>query len=743
VEEVLRYLVEEEHRTWEGERWHRVSEMPPELHFPKGLRDVIGGRLARLSPECSGVLPLAAVIGREFRLDTLTLVAGLAEESVVAGLEEATRVGVVEEQARLGPVRYRFAHALFRQTLYEELSAPRRQRVHQEVARVLEQQYGGHTEAHAAELAEHYAHSSDPVDLTKSVRYGELAAQRAMAVSAYGEAVRLQEQAIEVQGILDPDDAARRCDLLLALGEALLPSEELRRAATHVAPEAFALAEALGDSRRAARTAVLAAEAILRAGGTSDVTTLRSPELREWCSRADRHAVAGTSDRVCADVYLGMARLITEGPMAAHPLLRRAVEQARQLEDAQSMFLAASYGLRHLNALRDRAMVSQLADEVLGRDRAGARSVNLGLCLRYLADVLLERGDRARAEQTWRELRELAERTQDTTLALLAMAPEINLAVVDGRLGEAIVTFTAQEARAAELGVGAGTIGQSDRFWTQALIWVGRAGEALMRMEDPARPVQATRAMCLASLGRHEEARAIQARFADVGSDDDESGIGVLTHLLGAAVLGGDRETTQALARRLAPLAPYPCGRANGVSYARLLGDAAALLGERAQAQAYYAQALEVGATIGFRPEIALTHLGLADLLLNDALIPALSQRDREQTRAEVLAHLDFAIDEFRAMGMQPALERALGLRERQGPVTAARTRPAYPGGLSEREIEVLRLVAVGKSNQQIADTLVISLNTVARHMGNIFAKLGVANRVEAAHFAAQHGLLD
>jgi DNA-binding CsgD family transcriptional regulator len=110
--------------------------------------------------------------------------------------------------------------------------------------------------------------------------------------------------------------------------------------------------------------------------------------------------------------------------------------------------------------------------------------------------------------------------------------------------------------------------------------------------------------------------------------------------------------------------------------------------------------------------------------------------------RTDALAHLDFAVDEFRAMGMQPALERALGLRDDPGQAAAARIRPMYPGGLSAREVEVLRLVAAGKSNQQIADALVISLNTVARHMGNIFAKLGVANRVEAASFAAQHGLL-
>jgi predicted ATPase len=135
VEEVLRFLVEEGHVTRNEGRWHRVGATSLESCLPAGLRDVIGKRLARLSPACSGLLPLAAVIGREFRLDTLTQVAGLAEDSVIAGLEEATRVGVLEEQPGVGPVRYRFAHALFRQSLYEELSGPRRSRVHQEVAR--------------------------------------------------------------------------------------------------------------------------------------------------------------------------------------------------------------------------------------------------------------------------------------------------------------------------------------------------------------------------------------------------------------------------------------------------------------------------------------------------------------------------------------------------------------------------------------------------------------------------------
>jgi pimeloyl-ACP methyl ester carboxylesterase/DNA-binding CsgD family transcriptional regulator len=61
--------------------------------------------------------------------------------------------------------------------------------------------------------------------------------------------------------------------------------------------------------------------------------------------------------------------------------------------------------------------------------------------------------------------------------------------------------------------------------------------------------------------------------------------------------------------------------------------------------------------------------------------------------------------------------------------------------GLSARELEVLRLLAAGKSNQQIADALVISLNTVRRHVSNIFDKTGAANRAQATAYAKDHGL--
>ena len=61
--------------------------------------------------------------------------------------------------------------------------------------------------------------------------------------------------------------------------------------------------------------------------------------------------------------------------------------------------------------------------------------------------------------------------------------------------------------------------------------------------------------------------------------------------------------------------------------------------------------------------------------------------------------------------------------------------------GLSDRELEVLRLVGQGRTNREIAATLFLSQNTVARHLTNIFNKAGVGNRAGATAFALRHGL--
>ncbi|WP_236241625.1 helix-turn-helix transcriptional regulator [Streptomyces sp. CC228A] len=92
----------------------------------------------------------------------------------------------------------------------------------------------------------------------------------------------------------------------------------------------------------------------------------------------------------------------------------------------------------------------------------------------------------------------------------------------------------------------------------------------------------------------------------------------------------------------------------------------------------------------------------------------------------------------FEALGAVPDARRAAALLD------AGRRRPDrrdLPGGLSPREAEVLRLVAAGRTNREIAAALTISEHTVARHLNNIFAKLQVTSRAAATAFACAHGL--
>ena len=83
---------------------------------------------------------------------------------------------------------------------------------------------------------------------------------------------------------------------------------------------------------------------------------------------------------------------------------------------------------------------------------------------------------------------------------------------------------------------------------------------------------------------------------------------------------------------------------------------------------------------------------------------------------------------------MKPLDEKAAAIREQLDAL--ALPRPEYPDGLTEREVEVLLLMAQGKTTREIANKLVLSPRTVQRHTTNIYAKISVRNRAEATTFA-------
>jgi DNA-binding CsgD family transcriptional regulator len=93
-----------------------------------------------------------------------------------------------------------------------------------------------------------------------------------------------------------------------------------------------------------------------------------------------------------------------------------------------------------------------------------------------------------------------------------------------------------------------------------------------------------------------------------------------------------------------------------------------------------------------------------------------------------------------RETGMGLLETRLAGLQEL---IKSSSTRgPVYPNGLTQREVEVLRLVASGKTDREVAAQLFISVGTVNTHVKNILYKTNASNRTEAATYAASHGLL-
>jgi DNA-binding CsgD family transcriptional regulator len=155
------------------------------------------------------------------------------------------------------------------------------------------------------------------------------------------------------------------------------------------------------------------------------------------------------------------------------------------------------------------------------------------------------------------------------------------------------------------------------------------------------------------------------------------------------------------------------------------------------------AAALQAGGAVllaGGRPEAALPTLRAAcrrwqelDAPYDAARIRLLLSRAYQALGDADAAgrELDAAGAVFERLGAAPDLEQ----------VGALRGRPSLPGGLTGREAEVLALVAAGRTNREIAERLVLSPKTVARHLSNIFVKLEVTSRTQAAAYAFEHGL--
>jgi serine/threonine protein kinase/tetratricopeptide (TPR) repeat protein len=217
IGEVLRHLSE----TGTLEQLELQTRRPvDELGLPEGVKEVVGRRLARLSEPCNRVLTLAAVIGREFSFSILQALADSPEDVLLDIMDQAFGSKIVQDAPGV-PGRYTFTHALIRETLYGELTAARRARLHQRVAQVLERLATSSRES-LADIAYHYGQAASIGDVDKTVDYAIRAGEQAAAALALEEAARFYEIALQALDF-GPDDSttkARQCNLRARRGHA-------------------------------------------------------------------------------------------------------------------------------------------------------------------------------------------------------------------------------------------------------------------------------------------------------------------------------------------------------------------------------------------------------------------------------------------------------------------------------------------------------------------------------------------
>ena len=646
VQEVLRFLAEQGLVAQKGGSWKPTTSTPVEMNIPEGLRDVIGRRLSLLSKECNQLLSVASVMGREFAIETLRTVANINEDVLVAALKEAIRLSILEERSQVGLVRYRFTHAFFRQTLYEELIAPQRLRLHQQVARALESLYARRLEEHASELAEHFSQSTDPADLAKAVSYGQMAAKRATDVYAYGEAARMLDQTLKVQRVLDPEDKVRLCDLELDLSDVLLEVPDLRLILESEAPAAFSLAESLADDSRAARACVAAVFALANQGGAYS-----SPEMVEWVRRIDRYARTGTMERALTDWFLGVIKRNQGDLVAGHELLVGAYDQARRLGDISTIRYVGSGLINALSAPQRREQRLRIAEELWAATPSAWTVRTAFLTLEWMADAFLAAGQRQRAEEICGALRSLAERSGNVRLEANSAGMDAVFAVMDGRLAEAVEITDRIRTTTEEAGLPFLAFFTVHAF-PRAAIHMGVPVESIA----PFIPQNYRRSLLpvvLANAGRMDEATKdldvlIQWRASRVGPEQVSAYVDA--SILETSVLTANYQAAEQMLKRFAGTGVVTSGVWWSSCIPRLLGGATALLGRHDESRKHYKEAIRVCTDMRFRPELALTRLRLAELLLDH--YPA--------EKKDALEHLDFAVKEFREMKMKPCLERAL-----------------------------------------------------------------------------------
>ncbi|RIK46650.1 MAG: hypothetical protein DCC58_02475 [Chloroflexi bacterium] len=715
AEEVLRGLQRQIVQDWSGAYYIPARERAAaEVTTSATLRLTIVRRLEALPPETLQLLLAAAVLGRTSAVRTLARMAGLGPDTV----ERQLRPAVVASVVTLAVGEVTFVHDLLRETAYE-LAAGEQHRLHAAAAAALEED-GDRTLQHWAALAYHWQLADVPL---RAAQAASAAAHAARQVAAFSEELHYAGLACALYGQAlgsgaTADDLQRA---QLALAEAALTCGNYGEAEAAFR-QALAGAERRGEQREQGRlwarlgvlyhrqerpeesaaclhraltlleplagTAAEQLAVLIELASLEGLTRARYPEATTLGERARALATELGDLRGQADAALALAgvQLRAVDPTAGRPLLREALDLALAVGDpllasevCGSLSNSYYWSGELQQARTDARRRLELAEQA--GDVFGMRHAHS-----WLANVLLTLGEFDAAQQLLDHCEPLLARLDNPEPIAVVRIFSAVIALHRGAFARA--TALLDEALAVLLRVDPATVVWYRGLSVLTCLALGHRAEA----QEHLRAVEATLATMPES--------ALPARSART--------------VIGLAY--AELESHAAAAACEQALRPYAADHHWWLTR-RTLATLAALRGDTAQALTDLAAAEALA-----RRERLLPDLGRLLLLRGQVLGGG---------HATGQAALREARDLFRHLGMQADLAHAERL------ATAA----ALPADLTRRELEVLRHLAQGRTNREIAELLHISEHTVVNHLSHIYGKINVDNRTAAAAYALREGL--
>ncbi len=690
--------------------------------FPDSLHDLIIGSVERLPEETQRVLRIAAAGGIRVGHALLAAVSGLSDVDLENALRPAIAANVL--QVADGGA-YAFRHALIREAVHDELLPGEHARMHARYAEEIDRDRGLVPPGRAAiEIAHHWYSARD--DLWALISAWE-ASEKAAKSFAYTEQIQLLERVLTLWDKV-PDAAERighdHCTVLERASEAAFLSGEMEQSQKYVRGALAELDEETSPER--------VAELMVRMANVK--AHKGKPGILEYLWRAERLVPQPGDVRALVLTRLGQTLMCADGVAEGTALTEEALRIARDMGDeVQEADLLINMALGHsINgdlettiALNEQALamgrrlnspriiLRALANNVDALDNLGRSEEAVALALegeklarrygRFRHQGTFIANNRAEALESlgrWDEAVEIIERslTMGPTLRnrwhMLRVRADIAIARGEEDLAEDILT---------EVGVFSPHRDEQTQEWTNnvrlRLAWHLLRGEPLKALD-------------------------------------------VLEKALDTPPLA----RKAMLAGRLLALVRYVCDAAapvapDRVAPVRELGDRLAVnLGDGPVNEAFglvyrgeFDAAAEAWRRLG-RPYVR------AKALLHGAAAAAASG-DREGAIARLREACPLAV----ALRATPMVTQIETLARRVGTPLSDPTpsEPVRQADLTPRELEVLRLVAAGRSNRDIAAELFISAKTVSVHVSNILPKLGVSSRGEAAAAAHRLSLLD